>query len=171
MAFLIDPRTNTAGMFSNPTVINSALLGSNAFNFGNNSFAPIANIVGQGVAGIGANSQSFNLTNALKSLLGSDALDWKGLFNTGIKGISDIANIIGGFEQLDQSQDALDFSKYAYMRNRAAADQNFNNKVYAMRDAYRRAGEARYSQEGLSGQQLTDAVNQRQQNISNIKTI
>lgn len=98
----------------------------------------------------------------------NDVLGWgKAGFDT----IGKIGGLIGGFQQLQLARDALNMQKDAFEFNKRATTTDFNNNVAAQRDAYRRAGEARYSQEGLSGQALNNAVEQRQQNLRDIRNI
>ena len=107
--------------------------------------------------------------------IGSGSTDWMGNLlgwgNAGFKAIGNIGGLIGGFQQLRHAKDALNMQKDAFEFNKRAITTDFNNNVAAQRDAYRRAGEARYSQEGLSGQALNNAVEQRQQNLRDIQNI
>ena len=110
-----------------------------------------------GMTGGLVNNNNGTFTNTLagtpNSILGSTGFDWSNALGW------------GGLQQLKLAKQQLALQKDAFNFNKNATTTNFNNSVNAQQDAYRRQGEARYSQEGLSGNALNQAVADRQNGL------
>lgn len=125
-----------------------------------------------GMTGGLVNNNNGTFTNTLagtpNSILGSTGFDWSnalGWANVGLDAIGKLGNLWGGLQQLKLAKQQLALQKDAFNFNKNATTTNFNNSVNAQQDAYRRQGEARYSQEGLSGNALNQAVADRQNGL------
>ena len=97
---------------------------------------------------------------------GSNSPTFLGGLNVALQGLGQLGNLYGGMQQLKLARQQLQDNRDAFEFNKNAAITNQHNAVNAQRAAYDAQSRARYSQEGLSGSALDNAITERAKNLN-----
>ena len=97
---------------------------------------------------------------------GSKSPTFLGGLNVALQGLGQLGNLYGGLQQLKLARQQLQDNRDAFEFNKNAAITNQHNAVNAQRAAYNAQSRARYSQEGLSGSALDNAIAERAKNLN-----
>ena len=96
----------------------------------------------------------------------SNSPTFLGGLNVALQGLGQLGNLYGGMQQLKLARQQLQDNRDAFEFNKNAAITNQHNAVNAQRAAYDAQSRARYSQEGLSGSALDNAIAERAKNLN-----
>lgn len=96
----------------------------------------------------------------------SNSPTFLGGLNIALQGLGQLGNLYGGMQQLKLAKQQLEANRDAFEFNKNAAITNQNNAVNAQKEAYNTASRAKYSQEGLTGSALDNAVAERAKNLN-----
>ena len=97
---------------------------------------------------------------------GSKSPTFLGGLNVALQGLGQLGNLYGDLQLLKLARQQLQDNRDAFEFNKNAAITNQHNAVNAQRAAYNAQSRARYSQEGLSGSALDNAIAERAKNLN-----